>query len=167
MYTKNQISSSTRQFSWIFCYTKILGLVEESFWSNWKNWNVKLICLMWSTHTYILNTPVKTYKTFCSYEATRHPNVDCVNGHLEIVLIQCVKRWPFINILFPLCMSFVNVLAGWRWEAVRRKSLLQYCDAVSGGDFTVESWGPFQIASVDHLELLKPKHEHLKETTYC
>lgn len=44
-----------------------------------------------------------------------HPNVDCVHGHLgrEIVLIQCVKRWPFINIhfFFPLYINFVNVLS--------------------------------------------------------
>lgn len=33
-------------------------------------------------------------------QSIHHPNVDCVPDHLEneIVLIQCVKRWPFINI---------------------------------------------------------------------
>lgn len=48
-------------------------------------------------------------------QSIHHPNVDCVHGHLEreIVLIQCVKRWPFINIhFFPLYRNFVNVL-GW------------------------------------------------------
>lgn len=47
-------------------------------------------------------------------QSIHHPNVDCVHGHLEreIVLIQCVKRWPFINIhFFPLHMNFGNVLS--------------------------------------------------------
>lgn len=33
-------------------------------------------------------------------QSIHHPNVDCVPDHLEneIVLIQCVKRWPYIYI---------------------------------------------------------------------
>lgn len=153
MYTKNRISRSARQFCWILCHTNT-DLVKL------KEWNVKLICLMWSTHTYIFNTPVKTIKCFVLMkQIIHHSNVDCVYGHLEIEMIQCVKRWPFINIQFlrPFILIFGNVLRLAGKEAVRRKSLLQYCDAESGGDLTSESWGfvpskPFQIASVDHLE---------------
>lgn len=41
-------------------------------------------------------------------QSIHHLNVDCVHGHLEIVLIQCVKRWPFT---LPPLYEFWNVLS--------------------------------------------------------
>lgn len=88
-------------------------------------------------------------------QSIHHPNVDCVPDHLEneIVLIQCVKRWPYIYIY----INFVNVLSWLAGNCQNAKSFSQYCEAVSGRDLTTESWGfvpskPFQIASLDRLE---------------
>lgn len=159
---KNRISSATRQFCWLLCYTQLLGLVEKSFSYGFGRVE-ELECKVNLPHVkhpylYLQILQWKPRKYFVHLkQSIHHPNVDCVHGHLEreIVLIQCVKRWPFINIHFstPLYRNVVNVLV-----FVRRKSFLQYSDAVSGRNLTSESWGfvpskPFQIASVDHLEL--------------
>lgn len=126
-------------------------------WSNWKNWNVKLMCRMWSTHTCILKNSSENLKKMVLF-VWNHPNVDCVHGHLEREIIQCVKRWPFINIhSSPMYRNVVNVLSRLVGSCQKEKPFystvmlrVEEIWPVSHGDLYHPK--PFQIACVDHLE---------------
>lgn len=107
-------------------------------------------------------------------QSIHHPNVDCVHGtswkrNNPVCKKTAIYKYP----LFPLCGNVVNVLSRLVGSCQKGKpfTVLWCCelkrfDQWVMGICTIQTISNCLRGSL-RVQLFKPNHEHLKETTYC